>query len=73
MKQLLAKAKEQETARDHAEHRYHGFEYATGGLEIAIVLSSVSVVTRMKPLAIASAVIGLLSGAASLAVALGLY
>jgi hypothetical protein len=71
MKQLLAKAEHDKHIRDHAEHKYHGFEYAAGGLEIAIVLCSVSVVTRMKPLAIAAGGIGLLSGLASAAVALG--
>lgn len=73
MKQLMVKAREQEEARDHEEHRYHGFEYAAGGLEIAIVLSSVAVVTHMKPLAMISACIGFVAGLASLAVASGVF
>lgn len=73
MKQLDAKAKQEEVARDRAEHRYHSFEYAVGALEIAIVLASVSVITRMRQLTIAAAVIGAFAAAASLAVATNLF
>lgn len=73
MKQLEAKARDEETARDHAEHRYHSFEYAVGGLEIAIVLASVSVITRMRPLTIGAVVIGAAAAAASLGVATNLF
>jgi len=62
-KQLLEKAKELEGERDHAFHIYHQFERSTGALQIAIVLASVSVVTRVKALSWAGAVIG---GAAAL-------
>jgi len=70
MKQLAEQAKQKEHTRDHAFHRYHGFEYTTGALEIAIVLASVSVVTRMRPLSIAAGLIGAVSSVAGLAVAL---
>jgi hypothetical protein len=50
MKQLAAKAQAEEIDRDTAEHRYHNYEYAVGALEIAIVLASVSIVTRMRAL-----------------------
>ena len=70
MKQLAEKAKQQELDRDHAFHKYHGYEYSVGGLEIAIVLASVSVVTRMRPLTVGAALVGLVSGLFGLGVAL---
>lgn len=73
MKQLELKARQEEAARDHAEHRYHSFEYAVGALEIAIVLASVSVITRMRPLTIGAAVIGAVAAAGSLGVATNLF
>jgi hypothetical protein len=73
MKQLAIAAKEKETVRDEAFHRYHSYEYAVGGLEIAIVLASVSVVTRMRPLTIGAAAIGAAAAAASLGVATNLF
>ena len=73
MKQLADKAREQEDAREVAAHRYHNFEYAAGGLEIAIVLASVSVITRVKPLAFGAAAIGAASAAVSLSVATHLF
>ena len=71
MKQLAEKAAERTHDRDHAFHQYHGYEYTVGALEIAIVLASVSVVTRMRPLTIGAGVIGLLAGLVGLGVALG--
>ncbi|MSP00126.1 MAG: DUF4337 family protein [Acetobacteraceae bacterium] len=68
MKQLRAKAVHEEHDRDHAFHLYHGYEYTAGVLEISIVLASVSVVTRMRPLGIAAGVIGLLASCYGLAV-----
>jgi len=62
-KQLMAKAKESEGERDHALHRFHLFEAVVSALELSIVLASVSVVTRVRELAIAAAVLG---GGASL-------
>ena len=59
MKQLSEKAKHEEHERDHAFHLYHGYEYTAGAMELSIVLASVSVVTKMKPLGIAAALIGL--------------
>lgn len=57
-RQLLEKAKAQAHERDHAFHVYHQFELATGALQIAIVLASVSVVTRVRALTYAAAIIG---------------
>jgi hypothetical protein len=61
MKQLRERAIEDEHERDHAFHKYHGYEYTTGALEISIVLASVSVVTRMRGLGYAAGAIGLLA------------
>jgi hypothetical protein len=69
MKQLAITAKQQEVERDEALHRYHNYEYAVGALEIAIVLASVSVITRMRALTIGAATIGALAAAASLGIA----
>ncbi len=73
MKQLEVKAREQEIARDEVFERYHYYEYAVGALEIAIVLASVSVVTRMRPLAFGAAVIGGLAAVGALGVATKLF
>lgn len=51
MKQLLQEAQRQTDERDHAEHMTHRLELVVAGLQIAIVLASVSVVTRVRWLA----------------------
>jgi hypothetical protein len=61
MKQLQAKAERQEEERELAFHAYHGFEHTSSVLEIAIVLASVSVVTRVHALGVAAGAIGLLA------------
>jgi len=58
MKQLAVRAKGQEGQRDIAFHRYHEFELVVGALQIAIVLASVSVVTRIVALALGAGVMG---------------
>ncbi len=73
MKQLAAKAREQQEARDEAFHQYHNFEYTVGALEIAIVLSSVSVVTRIRPLTFGAGAVGAVAIAFGLAVAAHLF
>jgi hypothetical protein len=73
MKQLAVTAKQQEDARDEALERYHNYEYAVGALEIAIVLASVSIVTRMRPLTIGAGCIGAIAAALSLGVATNLF
>ncbi|WP_158928575.1 DUF4337 domain-containing protein [Acidisphaera sp. S103] len=72
MKQLADKASAEEADRDVAEHRYHSYEYAVGALEIAIVLASVSIVTRMRALTFGAGAIGVLAAAGALAVAMHL-
>jgi hypothetical protein len=70
-KQLLAKATVETEARNHAFHRYHQFEWVVGALQIAIVLASVSVVTRVMALAIAGALLGGIGVAAGVLIAVG--
>jgi hypothetical protein len=72
MKQLAEQAELRKRERDHAFHQYHGYEYTVGALEISIVLASVSVVTRMKPLTIGAGLVGLIAGLFGLGVALGM-
>jgi len=59
MKQLTAKAASDEKKRDAAGHVYHAFEFAVGLLQIAIVLASVSVVTRLNIMAYGAGALGL--------------
>jgi hypothetical protein len=61
MKQLAGRAKEETVLRDEALHRYHGLELVVGGLQIAIVLASVSIVTALRVLAYAGAGLGAVS------------
>jgi hypothetical protein len=68
MKQLSEKAKGQEEERELAFHSYHGYEYTSSVLEIAIVLASVSVVTRVRALGVAAGGLGLLACGYGLAV-----
>ena len=70
-KQLLAKAQVQTEARDHAFHRYHQFEWVVGALQIAIVLASVAVVTRVIALAVGAALLGGLGVVAGVLIAVG--
>jgi len=67
-KQLRAHAEALTQARDETFHRYHALEVVVGALQITIVLASISVVTRMKWLAIAAGAIGAVSGLAGIAV-----
>ena len=71
-KQLMAKARASEEAREKAFHRYHLFEAVVGALQISIVLSSVSIVAKVRPLAILSGVMGIGAAIAGGAVALNL-
>jgi hypothetical protein len=73
MEQLTEKAHEQEHVRDHEMHRTHTLEIASGGLQIAIVLASVSVVIDLPLFMIASIVLGLASAIYGLAGGLSLF
>jgi hypothetical protein len=70
MKQLAARADEHRVARDAAFHRYHELELVVGALQIAIVLASVAVVTRIVALAVGAGVIGALAAGFALFVSL---
>jgi len=71
-KQIAELARADEHGRDVAFHRYHFLEVVVGALQIAIVLASVSVVTRVLALAYGAAAIGAVAGLFGLATALGL-
>ena len=58
MKQLADRAEAQKAARDEAFHHYHNYELVVGALQIAIVLASVAVVTRIVALAFGAGAIG---------------
>jgi hypothetical protein len=73
MKQLLLKAQQQEHERDEAAHRYHGYEYVVGALEIAIVRASVSIVTRIRSLTFGAAAIGGIAAAGAVGVVSNLF
>lgn len=55
---ILAQAETHKVEREHYAHRYELFEIVVGALQIAIVLASVSVVTRMRALAWSAGAIG---------------
>jgi Domain of unknown function (DUF4337) len=57
-KQLRAEAEADARERDAIGHHYHLYEIVVGALQIAIVLASVSVVTRMWLLAAAAGALG---------------
>jgi hypothetical protein len=61
MEQLAARATGREHERDHEAHRYHGLELASSGLQLAIVLASISVVTAFSPLLAGAGLLGLAS------------
>jgi hypothetical protein len=69
MKQLAERGAALQAARDEALHRYHQFELVVGALQIAIVLASVAVVTRMRPLAVGAGVIGISAAVYALIIA----
>jgi hypothetical protein len=73
MKQLAQRARAEEAARNEAYHRYHNYEYAAGALEIAIVLASVSVITRARLLTLVAVVIGALAGLGAGGIALNMF
>lgn len=65
-KELLAKAKEWEAARDHAEVQEPNFEFAAALFQIAIVLGSVSIVALSPALLGLSAVLAACAAALTL-------
>jgi hypothetical protein len=72
-KQAAEKARRSEEERDHAFHRYHRYELVVGALQIAIVLSSVAIVSRVGQLAWLAGVVGAVAGLGGLAIAFNLF
>jgi len=60
--QLQAKAEAEAKLRDRALDRYELFELVTSGLQIAIVLASVSVVTKIRVLLWVATTLGVAAG-----------
>ena len=71
MKQLRARAEAQTELREAALHHYHGLELVVGMLQIAIVLTSVSIVTSIRMLAWGGGVLGALATIDGVALLLG--
>ena len=71
-KELGLRAKAETHARDEAFEEYHHFERSTGALQIAIVLASVSVVTKVRALTYTAALIGIVAAIYAAAVHFGL-
>ena len=59
-RELMARAKAAEAARDRTLAAYHQFEYASAAFQLAIVLASASVITGVLALAFVSAGLGVL-------------
>jgi hypothetical protein len=57
-KELAERAKHAEERRDHSLARYHNFEIASAAFQIAIVLSSATVITGMMVLAYLAGLLG---------------
>lgn len=63
MEQLSQRATGLEHLRDHQEHRHHGLEIGSGGLQLSIVLVSVSIVTALRALLIGGGLLGAVAAA----------
>ena len=70
-KQIQARADAESRARDVALHRYEWYEIVTSALQIAIVLASVSVVTRIAAVTWLGAGIGVPAAGLAALVAAG--
>ncbi len=64
-KQIVARAEAENALRDKALHRYEWYELVTSAIEIAIVLGSASVITKLQPVLWLAGAIG--AGAAGVA------
>lgn len=56
---LLPKARQLEEERDHAKLRRNTLQLSEAGLQLAIVLASVSIIARSVPLVLGSGLVGL--------------
>lgn len=57
-KQLAERAQHQQEIRDHALHRNHQYEAVVGALQIAILITSVSLLVRARFLTAAAGLLG---------------
>ena len=73
MKQLAERAKAYELLRDRELHLHDAFELAVRGLQISVVLTSLSVATRMRWLLLISSILGGSSAIYASAVGLRLF
>jgi hypothetical protein len=71
MQQLALRARADEENRDHELHLRDGYERGVRGLQIAVVLTSLFIATRIRLLVFAAALLGALAAGSSLLVALG--
>jgi hypothetical protein len=67
-KQIQARAAAETAQRDASLHRYEWFELVTSGLQIAIVLASVSVVTGLVSMLLLGGGLGIVAAAVALLV-----
>lgn len=72
MLQLAERAHGDEAEREHQLHLYNGLERGVRGLQIAVVLTSLCIATRMRGLVIISALLGGASAVYALLVGLGM-
>ena len=70
-RQIEQQARHEIVERDHANHEYHLLEFVTSALQIAIVLASVSVVTRVRLMAAVGGAMGLAAAVAGLLIKTG--
>jgi hypothetical protein len=70
---IQKRAQDEQAESAHALHEYHLYEYASGALQLAIVLASAAVVTGLSVVAVTSGVLGALAALAALAVGAGLF
>ena len=68
---IQERLKQRIVQREAALHHYELYEYASGALQIAIVLASVSIVTRIKALAWVGGAFGVSAGVFALLVRIG--
>ena len=73
MEQLAARAHDQEHLRDHEAHRHHGLEFASGGLQVSIVLVSVSIITAMRALLVGGGLLGTVAAGYGLLAAVSIF
>ncbi len=72
LKQIQARSEAEGKLRDRALHQYEWLEIVTSALQIAIVLASVSVVTRLPRVAYLGAGVGAVAAGLALLVVTGL-